>query len=221
MFRFACAVISALTLAACASVPDDVAIGPSSPRGLIVIAVAAPSSGPPLPDFSLTISRFSEEEGRLDGGWARVNNAERDAEGRYWLVAQAEPGLYVISNLSHQSTWHACFNAGTRAFEVEPGQVSFVGAINPLPALQAIALTLPSVSMNGENLFAMDQELAFFDLGGVSSWEAPLERFVRARFPNVTAPITAVANRPVSFNTGRDLFGLQRVCGGYYAPANP
>lgn len=224
MRRFWTAIVAALSLAACASVPEDIAISPDSNRSLIVIAVAAPATAPPLPEFSVTIARFAAAEGRLDagltGGWARVNSADRDADGRYWLVGQAEPGEYVISDLSHQSLWHACFNAGTRAFTVAPGQVVFLGALDPVPALQVMALTLPSVSMNSEHLFAMDQEVDFIPPGSVTNWQAPVEAFVRTNFPNVTAPITTVESRPVTFNTGRDLFGLQRVCGGYYAPAN-
>lgn len=224
MRRFLITVFAVLGLTACASVPETVAIGPDSNRSLIVIAVAARSDAPPLPEFSVTIARYNEAEGRLDagfaGGWARVNSADRDEDGRYWLVGDAEPGLYVISQLSHKGTWHTCFNAGTRAFTIEPGKVVFLGALNPVPALQTMALTLPSIATNGNNLVAMDSAIDFIPAGNVSSW-GPLEAFVRSNYPNVTAPITGVATRPVTFNTGRDALGLERVCGGYYAPANP
>ncbi len=215
----------AIGMVACAAVPDDIDITPASGRSMLILE-ATPSRGSvaEVPEFSVTIARYDAEQGRLDagfaGGWARVNSATRGADGRYWLVGQAEPGLYVITDLTHQSLWHNCFNAGTRAFTVGPGQVIFLGRIDPVPALMTMALTLPSMSMNSQHHFAMDQEISFIPAGNVTNWQAPVEAFVREQFPNVTAPLTAIGSEVVTFNTGRDIFGTQRVCGGYYAPAS-
>lgn len=217
----------AVVAAACAEVPKTLALDASSEQSLIVFEAA--SADPTreiirLPEFDLTVARYSPEEGRLlatsFGGWAPVNSAEVDASGRYWLVGRAEPGLYVISSLNHQSTWHACFNAGTRSFTVEPGQVLYVGRIDPVPALMTIESTLPSVSMNSEHLFAMDQSISLTPAAKVADWQTSVEAFVRKTYPNVTAPAEAAELGEATFNTGRDLFGVQRVCGGYYAPSD-
>lgn len=221
MMRGMTGAMLALALSACAAVPKDIALDASSGQGLIVIEADALRSGATLPQFSLSIARFSPEAHRLAstpfGGWAGVNSAAAK-DGRVWLVGRADPGAYVITALTHQATWHACFNGGTRAFTVEPGKVVFLGRIDPAPALFALATELPSYSMNGQNHFAMDKSLPFVPAAEIADWEAPVAGYLKAAYPNVVAPVTAVASTATTFNTGRDAFGLQRVCGGYYAP---
>lgn len=221
MIRAFAAVLLAATLCACASVPQNLTLDPSSNRGLIVVEASPTRSGLELPEFSLNIARYSDAENRLDansfGGWAGVNNAVRGPDGRYWIVAQADPGRYVITGLTHQNYWVACFNAQTRAFNVEPGKIVFLGRLDPLPALATMAMTLPS--MTDTYVFAMDQRISIVDADEIPDWQSAVETHVRNAFPNVTAPVIGADSDQVSFNTGWDMTRTSRVCGGYYAPA--
>lgn len=212
--------IATLLLAACAGVSKDITMDSTSRQGLLLIEVAAPLAPRPYPQFSVSIAQYSPTLGRLAAnsfdGWASVNSANT-ANGKTWLVGRAEPGTYVISALTHQSTWHVCFNEGTRVFEVQPGKVHYLGRIDPNPALLSIALELPSYSMNSQHHYAMDKKLAFTTPADLPVWRADAEQYIRTSFPGVTAPVEEVASSEVTFNTGRDAFGTQRVCGGYYA----
>jgi hypothetical protein len=212
--------LTTFLLAACAAVPKDIAMDASSRQGLVLIEVADSFAPRPYPQFSVSIAEYSPTMGRLAatsfGGWASVNSANT-AGGKTWLVGRAAPGTYVISALTHQSTWHTCFNEGTRMFEVEPGKVHYLGRIDPNPALLSMALELPSYSMNSQHHFAMDKKLVFTAPADLPNWRADAEQYLRTAFPGVTGAVTDVASTEATFNTGRDAFGLQRVCGGYYA----
>lgn len=222
MLRFLTTALVLAAVGACASVPQDLALDASSDRGLIIVEASTNRPGVELPEFSLNIARYSDVENRLDagplGGWAGVNNAARGPDGRYWVVARAEPGRYVITGLTHQSYWVACFNSGTRAFNVRPGEVVFLGRLDPVPALLTMARTLPSATST--YVFAMDQQIALVDANKIQDWEPGVEGYVRHAFPNVTAPVRAPATDAVTFNTGWDMTHSQRVCGGYYAPSS-
>lgn len=214
-------IVCALLLTACAAVPKDIAMDAQSREGLLLIEVAEPKA--PVreyPQFSVSVAQYSPTMGRLAAnsfdGWASVNSANT-ASGKTWLVGRAEPGTYVVSALTHQATWHSCFNAGTRMFEIQPGQVHFLGRIDPNPALMAIAVELPSLSMNSQHFYAMDKTLPFVAPTDLPNWRADAEQYLRTAYPGVTAPITEVTSTEATFNTGRDAFGLKRVCGGYYA----
>lgn len=223
MLRSLTTTVLIAALSACASVPRDFALDASSDRGFIVVEARTNRSGAELPEFSLNVARYSDVENRLDagplGGWAGVNDAARGPDGRYWVVAQAEPGRYVITGLTHQNYWVTCFNSGTRAFDVRPGEVVFLGRLDPVPALLVMARTLPSATST--YVFAMDQQITIVDPDKIQDWQTGVEAYVRSAFPNVTAPVRAAATDAVTFNTGWDMTHSQRVCGGYYAPSRP
>ncbi|MBX9747720.1 MAG: hypothetical protein K2X34_12510 [Hyphomonadaceae bacterium] len=214
------AALALATLCACASIPASLSLDESSNQGLIIIEASTLRPGIQMPEFSLNIARYSDAENRLEassfGGWAQVNSAARGADGRYWLIARAPPGRYVITALTHQTYWMACFNAGTRAFTVEPGRATFLGRIDPTPSLLTMATTLPSLTTT--YVYALDQRISFVSASQLGDWEPGVRRYLEAAFPNITAPLVAGASDAVTFNTGWDLTYTSRVCGGYYAP---
>jgi hypothetical protein len=56
---------------------------------------------------------------------------------------------------------------------------------------------------------------------------AAVAAMVKTRMPKTTAAPRAVQFAPARFGTGHDLFGMRRICGGYYqgkakgTPAQP
>jgi hypothetical protein len=221
MIRILAAAVLGAALCACASVPENLTLDATSNRGLIIVEATPSLPGVAMPDFSLNIARYSDAENRLDansfGGWAGVNDAVRGPDGRYWIAAQAEPGRYVITGLTHQSFWVSCFNSGTRAFDVRPGEVVFLGRLDPLPALLTMARTLPQSTSS--YVFAMDQRISIVGPDRIPDWQSTVDAYVRGAFPNVTAPVIAGGSDQVTFNTGWDMTRSKRVCGGYYAPS--
>lgn len=207
-------------LCACASVPASLSLDASSSQGLIIIEASTPRRNMQMPEFSLSIARYSDPENRLEansfGGWAQVNNAARSTDGRYWLVARAPPGRYAITALTHQTYWNTCFNSGTRAFTVEAGKAIFLGRIDPTPALITMATTLPS--MTSTYVYALDQRISFTSAAELGDWQPGVQSYLQTAFPNITAPLVDGASDAVTFNTGWDMTHTQRVCGGYYAP---
>ncbi|MEQ1490463.1 MAG: hypothetical protein ABL932_07945 [Terricaulis sp.] len=207
-------------LCACASVPASISLDENSNQGLIIIEASTPRRDIQMPEFSLNIARYSDAENRLEansfGGWAQVNSAQRSLDGRYWLVARAQPGRYVVTALTHQSFWNACFNAGTRAFTVEAGKATFLGRIDPTPSLLTMAMTLPHATST--YVYALDQQMSFIGASELGDWRPAVSEYLAVAFPNITAPLTDATSTPVTFNTGFDMTHTTRVCGGYYAP---
>lgn len=209
------------TISACASIPASLRLDSASSQGLIIVEASPSGSQTSLPEFSLSIARYSDAENRLDansfGGWAQVRKAAQGADGHYWLIARADPGTYAIAALTHRTYWEACFNENTRAFVVEPGKVVFVGRIDPLPALITMATTLPQSTST--YVYALDQRIALTSASELGDWEPNVRAYLQTALPGVTAPIVAAPSREVSFNTGWDITRTGRVCGGYYAPS--
>lgn len=204
MLRAFTILIACLTAAACTAVPKDIKLDAASQQGLVVMEVSSPTGpvrGVPV-QFSVNLVRYSPEEKVLKaspvGGWGAVNSAQASPDGRLWIVGRADPGVYVISEINHQALWHACFNAGTRSFAVQPGKVLFLGRADVTKGLLSLA-SLPSTSMNSQHYFAMDGRLEITPPEALGDWRPAVESYIRTAFPGVTAPVEPAVSEQATF----------------------
>jgi hypothetical protein len=137
-----------------------------------------------------------------------------------FLVERVKPGTYAFQSFSRQDYWALCFNGDSLQFTVKPGEVLYLGefdAASHVMELERLTVaTGRTTSRNSEPIHFFDTvsppAFAPIDEAGLAAAAA----MIKARMPG-----TNVAPKPASFSkarfgTGKDLFGLRRICGGYY-----
>ncbi len=200
---------------------------PTSDYGVIAIEV---EPGGPMASanggYRLNIGAFSPEAHAFNanpfGGWASLGVLGKTPTAGGYYLAKAKPGAYALLGLSVKN-WGVCYNGDSQTFEVKPGQVTFLGRYDPQPSLIDLSLAvqsgrLSSVARGTDVLYIFDTpRLALTPPAQLESWRPALEDWLKAEKPDVQAPVVVADLTPTHFNTGRDAFGLQRICGGYYA----
>lgn len=205
-------------LCACAShEPQKMALAPDSKDGVILLRLVPV---PPSKNYSLSISPYDPAKGQLQGDLSNTG-AYFDVLFNQPYVAQTlSPGAYVLNSIGERVYWFACFQDGSYSFEVKPGEVLYLGTLDSSEVSAAItrhALT--------EGPSSASQPVYYFDgipapnIGfpeGKAQAQASAEDYVKTAMPKVTAPVRLAELKPAKFGTGHDLFGVKRVCGGYY-----
>jgi hypothetical protein len=210
------------SLTACATTPAEKAWDPAGKQGLVV--VEAEPVGPILREhaaYDLGIGAFSPETGQFHagplGGWVWTGAMGKGPNARRYFIGAAQPGTYAIQQIL-VGHWGVCFNGGTKMFDVAPGAVTFVGRIDPNPSLLAIMRGhLPTLARQGQYFYVFDTPRPALTTPEQNpGWEAELKTYLSA-LPAANAPLRAAVLRDATFNTGRDLFGISKLCGGYFA----
>ncbi len=175
--------------------------------------------------FALLLGNFSPEDQVIKIGSftppPTIGVASQDDPPPYYM-AKAKPGIYAVQGLSILN-WGVCFNGDSRSFEVKPGRVTFVGRLAPRENLNALGQAvrsgqLASSARQGDVLYLLDTpRLALTAAEGVESWQTNLRAWLDTGGRRINAPVVAAELSTTQFNTGRDAFGLKRICGGYYA----
>lgn len=174
MRRLLLAGAAALALSGCVSgVPSDREFGPEAPFALAVIEAepAAPVLRPGG-TYRLIAVPFAPETGKFTssplGGQAQFE--DMGASERRYYVGRLNPGTHAFMKLEHNQRWNACFNGGTQQLTVRPGQVLFLGRLDPRPALAAVAASTPSTS-SGAPYTAFDQRLTLTPPDALPGWQ--------------------------------------------------
>lgn len=199
----------------------------SSDYGLIAVEIepggqmAAANGG-----YALNMARFSPEEhaslANSFGGWASLTGVGKMNQIRGYYLTKAKPGSYVFMSLAVKS-WGVCYNGDTQTFDVKAGEVTFVGRYDPRDSLVELSEAvrhgrLPSMAKTTDINFLFDaSRLVLTPAEQLEPWRPELEAWLKNEQPGVNAPIVAAKVVPTHFNTGRDAFGMRRICGGYYA----
>jgi hypothetical protein len=105
-------------------------------------------------------------------------------------------------------------------FTIAPGQVQYLGELDAVSHVRE----LQRKAVNSGRLISSNSEAVhFFDeitppmLRPVGEADlAAVRQMMRARMPKTAVEPVATQFTPARFGTGSDLFGLNRVCGGYY-----
>lgn len=207
--RLIAALAGVLFLSACATTaPDKVFFAPDAVDGLVIMEVV-----PTPATYQIEAASFDPAQSRIESkGYVTLYASPA----MRYAVSRAKPGVYALTAVSHQTTWYDCFNGGTVAFEVKPGEVTFLGKLDARPALADIAVKLPGYSMNSQKFYVLDTPRpAMTAPADMADWKGELAPFLSNTYPNVTAPAKAAELKPATFASGWSLLG-QKVCYGYF-----
>lgn len=200
-----------------------IAVTPASKDALLVIKTEAL---PPAPTFKtayrLGLSVYDPENQSMKGGpygGKAVFEAQPKKFVNGYLMLTVKPGTWVFQDYSQQDSWALCFQDDSRQFTVGAGEVVYLGEFDA----RAHARDLQNIAVGTGRARTTSFE-HFFDhitaprIAPVSETGlAAVRATLAARVPNTTAPVRAAVYSPARFGTGRDLFGMSRICGGYYA----
>ena len=204
--------------------PARIAITPESERAAIILkAELLPIPPTYRTSYRIGLQRYEPAEQRLMGGPYGGNYvfaARRNSFVDGYMVLEVEPGTYAFRDLSRQDYWALCFNDNSLQFTVRPGEIVYLGEID---ARSHVAELERMAVMTGRTMVRSGNVAHFFD--GVSppafkpvdeAGLAAVTAMVTARMPRTTVAPRAAEFTPARFGTGSDLFGLQRICGGYW-----
>jgi hypothetical protein len=202
---------------------EKIAVTPDSDRAVIIIKS---QSIPPPPTmasgFHLTLAAYDAQEealasGLLGGSYRLLAKPKLFYDG--YLVADIKPGTYIIQEFTRQDRWALCYNGESRVFTVKAGEALYLGEFDSIGSLRAldteVGRTMRFISVGGKLVHFFDVAPPQFKPVGEGEVEK-VQAFVAARMPRTTAPVKAVEFAAGRFGTGSDLFGTNRVCGGYY-----
>jgi len=184
--RFVALGLVALILGSCATgVSKSFQFAPDSEKGLAMFGFTADRGR------NLNVS-FGKQN--PDGTLALFSGESIEQWGgsdlRFYIV-EFDPGTYVfrsVSELRGNTRFVSCLSDSTFSFNIEPGKLKYVGNIRYL-ARGAIGFE------GNSNSDVIEAELA--------------------NYPNIASKVETAALTKTSFPRGTDLFGIQKVCGGY------
>ncbi len=209
---------------AMAADPARIAITPDSPKAAIIIkAESLPVPPGYQTSYRIGLQRYDYVRQSMTGG-PYTGSATFQAKPKSfvdgYLILEVDPGTYAFRDLSRQDFWAVCFNADSLFFTVKPGEIVYLGEMDVrlhVRELERLAVTSGRTrSRNNEPIHFFDTvtppTFAPVDAAGLEAVAA----MVRARMPLSTVAPKTVAFGKAKFGTGHDLFGLSRICGGYY-----
>lgn len=216
------AALSAAAVPAHAQATAKIAVTPESKEALVI--VRAPAM-PPAPTFKtayrLGLSVYDPEKQAMKGGpfgGKAVFQAQPKKFVDGYLLMTVKPGTWVFQDFSMQDRWALCFQDASLQFDVKAGEVVYLGDFDA----QAHAIDLQRTAIMTGRTSTQGFE-HFFDGIAAPRLAPPTEAdlaavraALAANAPKTTAPVRPATFTPARFGTGSDLFGLSRVCGGYY-----
>jgi hypothetical protein len=131
------AALAALLFAqpAAADGPRKVAIGPGSPKGVLLFKV------PPAPaNHVLLFTRVGASP--TNAYWVPIKGRPI-AEGDRFIVTALPPGRYRLDSVHLQRWWLGCLHAAVPTFTIEPGKIAYLGSLDT-------RLTLASISRSAQ-----------------------------------------------------------------------
>ena len=229
MTRICNLLLTAALLAAASTAPavaknvSKIAIAPDSPKAAIIIkAPLLPVPPGYQTSYRIGLQRYDYAKQSMQGGLftGTVFAAKPKSFVDGYLVEVVEPGTYAFQSVSRQDHWALCFNGGSLYFTVKPGEILYLGEMDVrmhVAELERLAVETGRISTrNGKAVHFFDTvtppAFAPVDAAGLEAVTA----MVRARMPGSTVAPKTVAFGEARFGTGRDLFVLTRICGGYY-----
>lgn len=130
-------------------------------------------------------------------------------------LRSAKPGTYVVRMMTTQIWWGGCFSENTVKFMVEPGQITYLGRLDPSIALASISAELVrtgKTTSSGGQLRLMKENMIppSFALAGATAPEEAL-RLAKAAGFKPDLPVVTAETSPGSFKR-RDKSDLTGYC---------
>lgn len=217
--------LSTATVASAEQKAAKIAIAPGSDKAAIIFK--APDLPRPMgayiSSYKIGIKKYDAANQALQGGpfaGSALLSARPSLFAQGYLVSDLKPGTYVVTDLSRQDLWALCFHDNSLQFTVKPGEVLYLGDFDA--GFHVMELERMTVS-SGRTMVRQGNVAHFFDnvtpprfTPGTAADLPLVAAMMQAAMPKTTAAPQLVQFQPARFGTGRDLFGLQRICGGYY-----
>jgi hypothetical protein len=203
------------------SKPAKIAITADSPDALLILKTEhVPIPYPYQSGFMFNINGYDVADQSLAPGGTTFGSKEKNYFDGY-LFRTIKPGTYVFKDFSRQDRWALCFNDNSFYFTVKAGQALYLGqldSVSHVRDLETSAITSGRVtSRNSEAVHFFDNiaapRISVINQDALSN----LAKTMKALMPKTTVQPEAAIYQPARFGTGRDLFGLHKVCGGYYS----
>jgi hypothetical protein len=210
--------------AALAKKPAEIAITPTSPDAVLILKAASL----PVPPghrtaYWVALHSYDPAEQKMAGGpfagYATFDARPKDFVDGY-LIISVKPGTYAFQDVVVQDYWAVCFNGGSLQFTVKPGEVVYLGEMDVrrhVSGIETLAVT------TGRTTSRNSDPIHFFDtvtpptLAPIDDAQmAAVTAMVKNEMPKTNVAPRAVQFAPARFGTGHDLFGMRRICGGYY-----
>ena len=186
-----------------------------SPYALVIFA-AEPQLR--VPSWNLELLSFAPETRTwtysILKGWGRFEAVGALPERSFHAALVKPDGIYAINNLNSQGYWHTCFNGGTKSFAVAAGKVTYIGVIDPNPALEQISTELPKKTKQVHLVIYDTPRLNLIPPSLQPDWNAEVTRYLAANFPKVTAPVVAAELAEATFEPGHSIIA-GKICQKY------
>ncbi len=136
-------------------------------------------------------------------GWSQFEAIGPGAAGRQFYAGLVRPGgVYAINSMSANAWWNACFNGGSKAFNLQAGAVNYIGLIDPNPTIAHIAERMPVVLENRRSYVFDSPRLAYTPAAERPDWRAEVTEYLAQRLPRVRAELVAPEPIDVTFERG-------------------
>lgn len=176
--------------------------------------------------YMIGMSRYDPVERQLGGGafagGPYDTEVDRLRPGQSeWLIVvrKLKPGTYVFRDVTQQRTWGVCYHAASYQFTLEPGQILYLGEFD---GRREVAQVQRRAVEGGQTVSTGKIYHYFEDVPPPPlrpNDEVGLKQareYVAKALPGVTSPVERASMAPATFGTGSDLFGTQRLCGGWH-----
>lgn len=202
---------------------DRIAITPRSGNAVILVkAELLPIPPTYRTSYRIGLQSYDPAQQRMLGGpfgGSATFQATRGNVVDGYMAIEVRPGTYAFRDLSRQDYWALCFNDGSLQFTVAAGEVLYLGEMD----VRLHVRELERMAVMSGRISTSSGAVHFFD-GVTPPALAPVDEaalaaaaaWVRTRMPRTTVAPRAAQFTPARFGTGNDLFGLSRICGGYY-----
>jgi hypothetical protein len=202
-----------------------IAITPGSDKAAIIFK--APDLPKPMgsyiSSYKIGIKKYDAANQALQGGpfaGSLLMSARPSLFAQGYLVSDLNPGTYVVTELSRQDSWALCFHDSSVQFTVKPGEVLYLGDLDAtfhVAELQRKAMSSGKIRLRQGSLahFFDNVTPPRFTPGSAADLPA-VAAMMKSAMPRTTVAPQLAQFQAARFGTGRDLFGLSRICGGYW-----
>jgi len=226
--RVSVAALFALAAASAATAEqkaEKIAVTPGSDRAAVIFR--APDLPKPMgsyiSSYKIAFKKYDSANQALRGGpyaGSVLMSARPSLFAGGFLVSDLSPGTYVVTEVSRQDQWALCFHDNSLQFTVKPGEVLYLGNFDAafhIAELQRKAIDSHQLQLRGSRVAQFFDNVTppRFTPGTTADLQA-VAAMMRTAMPKTTVAPQLAQFQPARFGTGRDLFGLTRICGGYY-----
>lgn len=213
MIRTILAAAAALLSTACVTDPAKTLITPQSRGGMILLTVE------PVPEpYTVSLKSYSKTEHKRTGDYHAF--FVEPSEQRQVMAIEAPAGTYVFQDIRQQVVLAVCFHNDSLAFDLHPGEVVHLGVLDAgvnVNQLKHLALESGRTTANGITLNNFLEGIKPPAIYSASDADLAAARtYLASARPLVTSPIQPAQFQPARFGAGKDIFGIQDSCGGWY-----